>query len=229
MNMRSYSFIYIKYKAIRRYIGMKSELMKEKLSAIKDKTVEIAKRVGAKNMIIVCAVLVCAVAIALNFIIAGTSGGGKGADGYKIDPSYYSALLEGEETEVGADAENENDSEKTSVDDYFDSAVLNRDRARDEAIEVLSTVASSDSALEEVRVQAEADIAAIAEAIEIESNIEELIKAKGIEECVAVINGELASIIVRSDGLLPSEVAQITEIVYEQAGITPTNLNIIEK
>lgn len=208
---------------------MKSEMLKEKLSAIKDKTVEIAKRVGAKNMIIVCAVLVCAVAIALNFIIAGSGSGTKDEDGYKIDPSYYSALLEGEETDAGATPEDENDSDKTSVDDYFDSAVLNRDRARDEAIEVLSTVASSDSALEEVRVQAEADIAAIAEAIEIESNIEELIKAKGIEECVAVINGELASIIVRSDGLLPSEVAQITEIVYEQAGITPTNLNIIEK
>jgi hypothetical protein len=74
-----------------------------------------------------------------------------------------------------------------------------------------------------------ADITAMAASIEAEANIEELIKAKGFEDCVAVINGELASIIVRSDGLLPSEIAQITEIVYEQAGILPTNLNIVEK
>ncbi len=208
---------------------MNKEQLKEKFAAIKEKSIEFCKRVGAKNMIIICAVFVCAVAIGLNFIVAG--GGKTGEDGYKIDSSYYSALLENEDVEADAPA-NENDGNSdnaASKDDYFDAAVLNRDRARDEAIEVLNTVASSETALEEVRVKAEADIAAIAVAIEIESNIEELIKAKGIEECVAVINGELASIIVRSDGLLPSEVAQITEIVYEQAGILPTNLNIIER
>ena len=53
--------------------------------------------------------------------------------------------------------------------------------------------------------------------------------AKGFEECVAIISGDNASIIVKSDGLLPNEVAQITEIVYEQAGILPTNMNIVEK
>lgn len=208
---------------------MNKEQLKEKFTAIKEKSIEFCKRVGAKNMIIICAVLVCAVAIGLNFIIAGGKDGDEG--GYKIDSSYYSALLENDDVEADAsgDADNNNADNAANSDDYFDAAVLNRDRARDEAIEVLNTVASSETALEEVRVKAEADIAAIAVTIEVESNIEELIKAKGIEECVTVINGELASVIVKSDGLLPSEVAQITEIVYEQAGILPANLNIIER
>ena len=94
---------------------------------------------------------------------------------------------------------------------------------------MLSAVASSDSAIDEVKQQAESDIAAIAAAIEIEANIEELVKAKGFEDCVAVINGDLASVIVKSDGLLPSEIAQITKIVYDQSGILPVNLTIMEK
>lgn len=202
---------------------MKLDKLKEKMSSVKDKTVEIAKKVGAKNMIILSAVLVCAVAIGLNFILADNSVPA-GEDGYVIDPDLYASMLESDTDNVGVSGEGGEED-----DGYFDAAVLNRDRARDEAIEVLSTVAQSDSALDEVKSKAEADIAAIAAAIEAESNIEELVKAKGFTECVAVINGELASVIVRSDGLLPSEVAQITEIVFEQSGILPINLNIIEK
>ena len=60
-------------------------------------------------------------------------------------------------------------------------------------------------------------------------HIETLIQAKGFEECIAVISEGKATIIVKSDGLLASEVAQINEIVYEASGILPTDLKIIEK
>ena len=69
----------------------------------------------------------------------------------------------------------------------------------------------------------------IAEDIECESRIETLVKAKGFEECIAVINDGTATVIVKTDDLLASEVAQINEIVYEQSGILPTGLKIIEK
>ena len=78
--------------------------------------------------------------------------------------------------------------------------------------------------------EALADISAIAGEIEQESNVEALVVAKGFLDCVAVINGEKASVIVKSEAeLLPSQVAQITEIVYQQTGILPVNLNIIRK
>lgn len=207
---------------------MKSEKLKAGLSAFKEKTLALAKKAGAKNLIIMCAVLVCGVAVLLNFLLASPDTPASGDGGYKIDASELASKLEDGKDSASADGEG-TDGEKTASDDYFDSAVLNRDKARDEAIEVLSAVASSDSAIDEVKLQAESDIAAIAAAIELEANIEELIKAKGFEDCVAVINGELASIIVKSDGLLPSEIAQITEIVYDQSGILPVNLTIMEK
>lgn len=201
---------------------MKSEKLKAKLSSIKEKTLSLARKAGAKNLIIMCAVLVCGIAVLLNFIFASSDT--ETADGeYKIDASALAAKLESSEDDIAEKTD------KDANDDYFDSAVLNRNKARDEAIEVLSAVMTSDSAIDEVKSQAQADISAIAAAIELESNIEELIKAKGFEDCVAVINGDSASIIVKSDGLLANEIAQITEIVYEQSGILPINLTITEK
>ncbi len=210
---------------------MKTEKLKAGLLRVKEKTLALAKKAGAKNLIIICAVLVCGVAVMLNFVLAsGSDAPASGDGGYKIDASdLASKLEEGKDTDAPAGGEADGESDQVSNDSYFDAAVLNRDKARDEAIEVLSAVASSDTAIDEVKSKAEADIAAIAAAIELEANIEELVKAKGFEECVAVINGELASIIVKSDGLLPSEVAQITEIVFDQSGILPVNLTITEK
>ena len=201
--------------------------LKGKAAAAKEKIVRAAKRVGAKNMIIICAVLVCGVAIGLNFILGG-SVKSTGDTGYKIDADRYAALLAGEGKETGT-PDGDKDASAPTRDEYFDTAAYNRDRARDEAIEVLSTVVENETALQEVRDQAGADIAALAATMSAEVNIEELVKAKGFADCVAIINGDNASIIVKSDGLLPSEIAQITEIVYEQAGILPSNMNIVEK
>jgi hypothetical protein len=65
--------------------------------------------------------------------------------------------------------------------------------------------------------------------MEAEANIETLIMSKGFEQCVAVINGDAASIVVKSDGLIASQISQINEIVYEQAGISPMKITIIQK
>ena len=107
--------------------------------------------------------------------------------------------------------------------------VLSRRQARDEAMEVLQGVVDSDSAVDQMKTDAMEDMRRIADEIALEANIESLIVSKGFEQCVAVLNGDSASVIVKSDGLLPNEVSQISEIVYEQAGVLPANLNIIEK
>jgi stage III sporulation protein AH len=65
--------------------------------------------------------------------------------------------------------------------------------------------------------------------MEAEANIETLIEAKGFAECVAVISDEGASIVVKSDGLAAAQISQINEIVYEQAGIDPADIKIIQR
>ena len=117
-----------------------------------------------------------------------------------------------------------------TTDTYFSATMLSRDRARDEALAVLQTVLDSESATEESKTQALGDISRIALEIEQEANIESLIRARGFEDCIAVLSGESASIIVKSDtDLMTSHVAQISEIVYTESGVLPANVKIICK
>ena len=65
--------------------------------------------------------------------------------------------------------------------------------------------------------------------IEREAQIETLVVSRGFKNCVAVINGDTASVIIDSEPLTPGQAAQVSEIVYEASGIVPANLKIIEK
>lgn len=114
-------------------------------------------------------------------------------------------------------------------DDYFAVSQINRQRARDEAIAVLQDVVDGAANLSDVQSDALSQISQIAADIEKEAAIESLVRGKGFSDCVAVISGGNVNVIVRSSALLPNEIAQIQEIVYETAGILPANVKIIEK
>ncbi len=195
---------------------MKENKVKEKFAWLRDKTVALFGRIGRKSTVVICAVLLIGVAVLLNVLLF--NGGADGGKDLAIDMDALSSA-NGDDTS----------GDSAAVYNYFEAMQLSRKQARDEAMEVLLSVAESSTAVEEMKTDALNDISQIALDIENESNIETLILAKGFEQCVAVVNGDSASVIIKTDGLLPSEIAQITEIVYEQAGILPTNLKIIEK
>ena len=112
---------------------------------------------------------------------------------------------------------------------YFTATALNRQQSRDEAIDVLKLVAESEDADEQTRAEASAKISKIAEDIQNEANIETLVKAKGFEECVAVISDGSVSVIVSAETLQAAEAAQILSIVYSTTGISPENVSIVNK
>ncbi|MBE6567101.1 MAG: SpoIIIAH-like family protein [Ruminococcaceae bacterium] len=171
----------------------------------------IFSKIGKRNLLILCAVLLIGGAVVLNYFLFS------GQDKVDYDGSGMT------------DAEPDGESTPTT-DTYFSAALLSRDQARDEALAVLQTVLDSEDALEETKTQALTDISRIALEIEKEANIESLIRARGFEDCIAVLSGENASIIVKSETeLLQNHVAQISEIVYEQAGVLPANVKIICK
>jgi len=190
-----------------------------KLEKIREKAVSLINKIGTRGTVVICAALLIGVAVMLNLILFD-GGDGQGKD-LAIDLNALEAAGDADNAKNGTDA--------AEVYNYFEAMELSREQARDEAMTVLLSVAESSTAVEEMKTEAMDSIAQIARDIENESNIETLILSKGFAQCVAVVNGDSASIIIRSDGLLPSEIAQISEIVYEQAGITPDNLKIIEK
>ena len=170
-----------------------------------------AKKFGLRNFVIVLSVLLIGAAVYVNWRLFGSPAENPGDSPVNVDPS-------------GSGAGKEQDNK-----DYFSASVIERERARDEPLEVLQGVVDDATAIESAKEQALLDIAAMAKVIENESNIETLIKAKGFEECVAVINGDKASVVVKSEGLQPNDLSQILEIVYLQAGILPENVTINEK
>ncbi len=182
-----------------------------------NKIKSLGSRTGKKTLIAVCAVLVLGCTVVLNFILQNNAAEKTGPANLALDLSKNTA----DEQTASLDP--------MVVEDYFASISLQRKQARDEAMEVLQTVAASSSALEEAKEAALVDINRLALDIEREANIESLVLSKGFEQCVAVINDDSCNVIVKTTGLLPGDVAQISEIVYEQAGILPDNLKIIEK
>ncbi len=119
--------------------------------------------------------------------------------------------------------------EEVENDSFFASAIIDRERTRGEALEVLLGITEDETASETAKSDAFTQMERIANETSWEIDIENLVKAKGFEECVAIINQESASIVVSSEGLTPGEVAQIKEIVYLEASIQPKDIKIIEK
>ena len=194
-----------------------NSINREKLKGFGKKAKGIILKLNKKALISGCAVLILGAAVLLNFLLVPKTDNAtaKAKLNTKMDLSDVSAAVK----------KKESTEEKT---DAFTEMSLSRERSRSTAIEVLNSVALSETAIESVKTDAMNEIEQIARDIESEANIEALVKAKGIKECVAVVNGKSASIIVKTDGLLQNEVAQISEIVYKETGIKPTDLKIIE-
>ena len=173
------------------------------------------QKVGKRNLIIACAVLLIGAAVWLNFILFSNGTQNDGYNGYDQPSGNISDSL--------------NNSGTSDENSYFSATLVSRQKARDEALEVLQSVVDNVEASETVKNEALAGISAIADEMQKEANIESLIMAKGFEKCVAVLNGDTASIIVSADSLQPAQIAQINAVVYEQAGIAPTGVTIINK
>ncbi len=163
------------------------------------------KGINAKNALIAGCLVIVAVAGYLNIR-------------YGITPSDNISAPEGESVQ-----------EEIPQESYFASAIIDRERARGEALEVLVSITEDDKASESAKTEAFAQMERIANETSWEIDIENLVKAKGFEECVAIINEETANIVVSSEGLTPGEVAQIKEIVYLESSIQPKDIKIIEK
>ncbi len=191
---------------------------KEKTQPIKD----FFMRSGKRNLIIACAVVLIGAAVWLNFIFFSGSG-----DGYDYAGSTG---MSGELDNSKNPTSGATDAGSAESDSYFTTAQVSRQRARDEALEVLNAVIENANATDEVKAEAVAEITKISLEMEQEADIESLLISKGFEKCVAVINGETASIVVKcSEQLTPAQLAQINASVYEVASIEPINITIVGK
>ena len=170
---------------------------------------------SARSALLIVAVLLIGLAVYLNYQWFYDPLGSLGYGDNNMDDTNLGA--EG----VGGEVDDESS--------YFTATALDRQEARDEAIDVLMLLAENTEASEAVRAEAREQIAKIAADIQNEANIETLVKAKGFEDCVAIISDGAVSVIVGAESLQAAEAAQILSIVYDTTGINPENVSIISK
>lgn len=199
--------------------------------------------VWKRNAVVVAIVLFVGAAVYLNWSYSKESADG-GKDGKLLGQT---TLVNGEEDGKGAagkpgettpgaqasadpSASPSQEPGSTTSTGYFASARLNRQQARDSALELLQQAAADENAQQTMLDEANASIQAMAALTLSEANVENLVTAKGYGDCVCFINKDSASVVVSStaEGLNETDIAKIAEIVMEETGLTPTKVTIIE-
>ena len=184
------------------------------------------ERIGKRNLIIAGAVVLIGVAVALNWVFFSRN---NDKDGYDYSASAGMSTNYGTSKTTTALGE-ETSAAPSSSDAYFSSVEVSRQRARDEALEVLNAVVENDKATEDVKAEAMREMQVLAKEMEQEANIESILMSKGFAQCVAVVSGDSANIVVKNDGALQAaQLAQINAVVYEQTDILPANITIVQK
>ncbi len=115
-----------------------------------------------------------------------------------------------------------------SSEDYFAQARLDKITARDEAAETLKMVLEGQDITDEEVAAYTSSAINLSSLIESESAIENLILACGYDDCVVYLDGENASIVVKSDGLTAEQAAEIKDILLSKTQVESENIRIFE-
>lgn len=115
-----------------------------------------------------------------------------------------------------------------SAEEYFAEARLSRQKARDEAVELLEEVLKDAGASDEAKKEAVSQAAVIAQNVLKENNIENLIKAKGFADCVVFLQNGECSVVVQTEESSQSNAIVIKDIVSGQSGVSSDKIKIVE-
>ena len=137
------------------------------------------------------------------------------------------AAMEEDEQDIYGEAEYV-DAPMDDGESYFVEAKMSRQRARDEAVETLATMLADATLDAEQKERLAVRASDLANSIETEGKIENLIKAKGFEDVMVYYDTERADVIVKTEGLMVNEAAQIKDIILKETPITAQDISIVE-
>ena len=155
---------------------------------------------------------------------AGAAATNDPLDGYSVN------MPDGEDASdsapVGDDVSLKSDTPESG---YFAEMRLSRQKARDSALDILNQAADRKETDQSLRDQANAEIQNMAQAAMSEARIESLVIAKGFADCVAFLSGDSIDVLVATPegGLLPSDVAKITDIIISETKLPVSGIHIV--
>ena len=190
-------------------------------------------KVWKRNAVVIAIVLFVGAAVYLNWSYNNQSA--EPVDGEHSGDKILgqSALVNGEGDELsgdGSEAVSGAEQEPNPGTGYFATARLNRQQARDNALELLRQAAADEKADQTVVDEANNTIQVMAAYTMSEAQIENLVTAKGYGDCICFINDSSISVVVSSTerGLNENDIAKIVEIVQEETGLSAESIKIIE-
>ncbi|MGN0986060.1 MAG: SpoIIIAH-like family protein [Candidatus Enterenecus sp.] len=184
-----------------------------------------------RNAVVVAIVLFVGAAVYLNWSYNNQTPGDQDKDdsGSKVlgQSTLVSGSSEGDGDDTLASATEDGQSTGTG---YFATARLNRQQARDNALELLQQAAADEKADQAMVDEANASIQAMAAFTMSEAQVENLVTAKGYGDCVCFISENSVSVVVSATetGLNENDIAKIVEIVMEETGLSADRIKIIE-
>lgn len=188
--------------------------------------------VWKRNAVVLAIVLFVGVAVYLNWSynnqLTGEGSGNESGDGKVLGQT---TLVNGvDEEQKGEETDTSTDTGESDESGYFASARLNRQQARDSALELLQKAAADEKAEQTVVDEANASIQTMAAYTLSEAEVENLVTAKGYGDCVCFIDKESVSLVVSAteQGLSDTDIAKIVEIVQEETGLKADQIKIIE-
>ena len=190
-------------------------------------------------VVAVMAVLVCS-AVALNWMYTGQEV--EDASGKLLgEATLVSKQEDGKQESQSDPAKNPEDSPAESTgapadedavytgSDYFASARLTRQQARDNTLSLLQEAAEQENADQTVANEASQGIQVLASYTLKEAQIENLVTAKGYTDCVAFMGDGSVSVVVstKSGELTAEDVAKITDITMTETGFPAGGIKIM--
>lgn len=115
------------------------------------------------------------------------------------------------------------------ADEYFATACLSRQKARDTAQETLEKTIQDPKAGDAAKKEAVDKKAVIAQNVLKEDSIESLVKAKGYLGCVAYLeDGKCNVVVQKANGIQANDTVIIKDIVSGQTGLSYDKIKIVE-
>lgn len=182
--------------------------------------------IGKKQIILASLTLVLGIAVYMNYVFAEV-GNDIAADA-EIQSAADTQVNYGDAAFVGADSSDPAEPASAGASDYFAQARLSRMTSRDDAVQTLSAILGGGDLTEEENAAYTMEAVNLSQLSESESKVESLIRAQGFEDCVVYLDGETASIVVKSEGLAAEQVAQIKDILLTEVTIPAENIRIFE-
>lgn len=174
-----------------------------------------------KNTMVATMLLLIGAAVFLNWKYTADSAG-----------EQVDGKILGEATLVSGEGDSSAAADEEAVytgSDYFASARLTRQQARDNAINLLQEAAEQENADQSVINEASQGIQVLASYTMKEAQVENLVTAKGYKECVAFMGDDGISVVVSTDSgeLTEADVAKITDIAVSETGLAVSDVKIM--